>query len=77
MKNFLLTISIIYSIGMGIYGVDWYFKDMKQLEIAVATGNRHVEIRHRINTWGNVGTILLANLMTITAISGLGKMKKD
>ena len=50
---------------------------MKQLEIAVATGNRHVEIRHRINTWGNVGTILLANLMTITAISGLGKMKKD
>ena len=62
---------------MAVYGADWYLKDIKQLEIAVANGYEHVEMRHRINTWGNVGTILLANLMTITAIAGIDKIKKD
>lgn len=70
MKNFLLSLAVLYGIGMSIYGSAWYLKDIKQLEIAVRTGNEHVEMRHRINTWGNVGTILLANLMTIVAITG-------
>jgi len=81
MKNFLLTLGAIYGIGMSLYGVDWYLKDIKQLEAAVRNGNEHVEMRHRINTWGNVGTILLANLMIINSISGLsrgsGKFQKD
>ena len=76
MKNFLLTLGAIYGIGMAVYGADWYLKDIKQLEIAVRTGNEHVEMRHRINTWGNVGTILFANLMTITAIAGIDKIDK-
>ena len=71
MKNFLLSLAVLYGIGMSLYGSAWYLKDIKQLETAVRIGNEHVEMRHRINTWGNVGTILLANLMVIVAISGL------
>ena len=71
MKNFFLSLSIIYSIGLAVYGADWYLKDMKHLETAVTSGNNKVEMRHRINTWGNVGTILFANLMTVVAITGL------
>ena len=77
MKNFLLSLAVLYGIGMSIYGSAWYLKDIKQLEIAVRTGNEHVEMRHRINTWGNVGTILLANLMTIVAITGFDTKKKQ
>ena len=73
MKNFLLTLGALYGIGMSLYGVAWYFKDIKQLEAAVHSGNEHVEMRHRINTWGNVGTILLANLMIINSIAGLSR----
>jgi hypothetical protein len=71
MKNVLLSLSLVYSIGLAVYGADWYLKDMRMLEAAVANGNTHVEMRHRINTWGNVGTILLCNLMSIVAITGL------
>ena len=70
MKKFLLSLAVLYGIGMSLYGSAWYLKDIKQLEAAVRSGNEHVEMRHRINTWGNVGTILLANLMTIVAIAG-------
>ena len=77
MKNFFLSLGIIYSLGMSIYGSAWYLKDIKQLETAVRTGNEHVEMRHRMNTWGNVGTILLANLMTIVAITGLESKKQS
>ena len=76
MKNFLLSLAVLYGIGMSIYGSAWYLKDIKQLETAVRTGNEHVEMRHRINTWGNVGTILLANLMTIVAITGFESKKQ-
>ncbi len=76
MKNILLTLSLVYSLGLAIYGVDWYFKDMRMLEAAVANGNTHIELRHRINTWGNVGTILLCNLMSVVAISGLSSQSK-
>ena len=71
MKNFLLSLAVIYGIGMSIYGSVWYLKDIKQLELAVQSGNRHIEMRHRINTWGNVGTILFANLISVTALAGL------
>lgn len=77
MKNLFLSLAILYGIGMGVYGSAWYLKDIKQLESAVRTGNEHVEMRHRINTWGNVGLILLANLMTIVAITGLETKKQN
>ena len=77
MKNFLLSLAAIYGLGMSLYGSSWYFKDIKQLETAVSAGDQHVELRHRINTWGNVGTILLANLMTIVAITGFDTKKKQ
>jgi hypothetical protein len=73
MKNFLLSLAFIYGIGMSAYGLWWYDKDMGQLEKAVANGNEHVEMRHRINTWGNVGTILLAQLIATTAIAGMSR----
>ena len=75
MKNILLLLAAIYGIGMSLYGSAWYLKDLKMLEAAVANGNEHVEMRHRINTWGNVGTILLGNLMTIVAITGVESRK--
>ena len=70
-KNFFLSLAFIYGTGMSIYGLDWYFKDMAQLEKAVASSNEHVEMRHRINTWGNVGTILLSQLIATTAVAGI------
>ena len=60
---------------MTLYGADWYLKDMKMLEIAVQNGNSKVELRHRINTWGNVGTILMANLIATVAIAGMNTSK--
>jgi len=77
MKNFLLTLAFIYGAGMAIYGSAWYVKDIRQLEIAVYNGNSKVELRHRINTWGNVGTILLANLISTVAIAGLNSKKTN
>ena len=63
---------------MSLYGAQWYLKDMKVLEEAVRTNNEHIEMRHRINTWGNVHTILMANLISIVAIAGFtsSKIKK-
>ena len=69
-KNTLLSLAFLYGVGMAIYGADWYLKDMRALENAVATGNSKIEMRHRINTWGNVGTILFANLISVVAIAG-------
>ncbi len=73
MKNILLSLAFIYGLGMSVYGLGWYGKDMAQLNAAVANGNQHVELRHRINTWGNVGTILLAQLIATTAIAGMSR----
>ena len=77
MKNFLLSLAFIYGAGMAIYGSVWYVKDIRQLEIAVRTGNSNVELRHRINTWGNVGTILIANLISTVAIAGVSAKDKS
>ena len=71
LKNTLLGLAFFYGVGMSVYGADWYLKDMRVLEDAVATGNSKIEMRHRINTWGNVGTILFANLISVVALSGL------
>ena len=60
---------------MSVYGADWYLKDMKALEQAVRTGNEHIEMRHRVNTWGNVHTILMANLISVIAITGMHSNK--
>ena len=63
---------------MSAYGAWWYPRDMHQLEIAVRQGDTNVELRHRINTWGNVGTILLSNLIAIIAFAAIGsKSMKD
>lgn len=77
MKNFLLTLAFIYGAGMAVYGSVWYVKDIRQLEIAVRTGNNNVELRHRINTWGNVGTILIANLISTVSLAGMSSKNKD
>jgi len=78
MKNFLLSLAFLYGVGMSLYGAQWYLKDMKVLEEAVRTNNEHIEMRHRINTWGNVHTILMANLISVVAIAGFtsSKIKK-
>lgn len=40
MKNTLLTLSLVYSIGLAVYGADWYLKDMRMLEAEI--GRAHV-----------------------------------
>ena len=42
MKNFLLSLAFIYGLGMSVYGLSWYGKDMAQLNAAVVNGNEHV-----------------------------------
>jgi len=73
MKNFLLSIAFIYGIGMSLYGADWYFKDMNQLEASIVSGNSKIELRHRINTWGNVMTILFGNTISVIALTGFSR----
>jgi len=75
MKNFFLSLAFLYGVGMSVYGANWYLKDMKALEQAVRSGNEHIEMRHRINTWGNVYTILMANLISVVAIAGMHSNK--
>lgn len=77
MKNFLLSIAFIYGIGMSLYGADWYFKDMAQLEASVASGNSKIELRHRINTWGNVMTILFGNTISVIALTGFSRQSNS
>ena len=55
---------------MSLYGAQWYLKDMAELEKAVQSGDTKIELRHRINTWGNVHTILMANLISVVALTG-------
>ena len=71
MRNILLSVACIYGLALSAYGAWWYPKDMRQLEIAVQEGNTNVELRHRINTWGNVGTILLSNLIAIVSFAAI------
>ena len=61
---------------MSLYGADWYLKDIKALEVAVRNRNEHVEMRHRINTWGNVHTILMGNLISVIAIAGMNSKQR-
>jgi len=75
MKNLLLSLAFLYGLGMSIYGSQWYLKDMAQLESAVQSGNSKVELRHRINTWGNVHTILMGNLISVVALVGFNSSR--
>ena len=61
---------------MSLYGAQWYLKDMAELERAVQSGNSKIELRHRINTWGNVHTILMANLIAVVALTGLTSARR-
>ena len=76
MKNFLLSIALVYGLGMSLYGAQWYLKDMAELERAVQSGNSKIELRHRINTWGNVHTILMANLIAVVALTGFTSARR-
>ena len=72
MRNIVLSLTCAYGIAMSGYGAWWYPRDMYQLAIAVEQKNEKVELRHRINTWGNVGTILLSNLIAIVSFASIG-----
>jgi len=71
MKKIILSLTCAYGVALSAYGAWWYPRDMNQLEIAVQQKNEVVELRHRINTWGNVGTILLANLIAIISFASI------
>ena len=72
MRNIVLSLTCAYGIAMSAYGAWWYPRDMHQLAIAVEQKNENVELRHCINTWGNVGTILLADLIAIISFASIG-----
>ena len=76
MKNFLLSLSAIYGIGVsaisfyGMFGID-----MPALEHAVQTGASNAELRHRLNVSAEGNWLLLGNLITVVSIAGF--CKKD
>ena len=72
MRDIILSLTCAYGIALSAYGAWWYPRDMHHLAIAVEQKNTTVELRHRINTWGNVGTILLANLIAIVSFASIG-----
>ena len=76
MKNTLLSIALVYGLGMSAYSAWWYERDMKHLNAAVANGDSKVELRHRINVWGDVVSILGGNIISVIALSGI-KPKKN
>ena len=77
MRNIILAFACAYGVALSAYGAWWYPRDMHQLEIAVQQKNEAVELRHRINTWGNVGTILLANLIAIISFASIGSKQSN
>ena len=72
MKNFLLSLSAIYGIGVsaisayGIFGID-----LPELEHAVQVGATHAEQRHRLNVGFEGNWLLLGNVITVVSIAGL------
>ena len=74
MKNIILAIFCLY--GMGVSGISLYWglmKDMPALEHAVHVNNQNAELRHRINVFADGTWLLMGNLITISALSGLRK----
>lgn len=71
MRNIFLSVAFIYGLTLSGYAAWWYPRDMHQLQKAVQHGDSKIELRHRINTWGNVGTILLSNLIAIVAFASI------
>ena len=72
MKNFLLSLSAIYGIGVsavsayGMFGID-----LPALEHAVQVGATNAEQRHRLNVGFEGNWLLLGNLITVVSIAGL------
>jgi|DEB0MinimDraft_10_1074344.scaffolds.fasta_scaffold80431_2 hypothetical protein len=80
MKNFVLTLFALYGIGasaVSFYGM--FFLDLPALDQAVATNAENAELRHRLNVSAEGNWILLGNLITVVAISGMSRRhgKKD
>jgi hypothetical protein len=80
MKNLVLTFFALYGLGastISLYGM--FVLDMPALDQAVATGAQNAELRHRLNVSAEGNWILLGNLITVAAISGMSRRhgKKD
>ena len=73
MRKFILSLACAYGLGLSLYSAWWYPRDMHQLEVSVQAGNPAAELRHRLNTWGNVNTLLLSNLIFIVSFAALTK----
>ena len=57
---------------MSLYGAQWYLKDMAELDKAVQSGHTaRLNCGIASSTWGNVHTILMANLISVVALTGV------
>jgi uncharacterized membrane protein len=75
MKNFFFAIVFLYGLGLSYFFGTWVVKDMIALEQAVAVGSERAEMRHRINVFADGTWFLLSNIMVISSVYGMKKIK--
>lgn len=72
MKNLIFSVFFVYGLGVSTISIYWGLaKDMPALEYALKVGNNDAEMRHRINVFADGTWVLLGNLITVAALSGL------
>lgn len=78
MKNIVLSFFCIYGIGVSSLSIYWGLaQDMPALEHAVKVKNHDAEMRHRINVFADGTWVLLGNLVTVAALTGIKKCRCD
>ena len=72
MKNLILSVFVVYGLGVSTISIYWGLaKDMPALEYALKVGNNDAEMRHRINVFADGTWVLLGNLITVVALTGM------
>ena len=72
MKNLILSVFVVYGLGVSTISIYWGLaKDMPALEYALSVGNNDAEMRHRINVFADGTWVLLGNLITVVALTGM------
>ena len=76
-RKIVLSLACAYGVGLSFYAAWWYPRDMNQLNLAVSRGDATTELRHRLNTWGNVNTLLLSNLIALISFVAITNKSTD
>ena len=78
MKHIVLSFFLVYGVGVSAISVYWGLsKDMPALEYAVKVKDVDAEMRHRINVFADGTWVLLGNLITIGALTGMKRKEES